>query len=118
MKVTGWAYYEAPDYEPIWRLGQGDSCPYSDEELRNAVVRELRERGYRFDGGYHQNGDYGAPIIDGKWQVLYSQREWGDIMAEALQLDNSDGDAYVVWAWIAPPEEDIFLPSPEDYKED
>lgn len=114
MRVTGWTRVGNPDYTEIngtWAIGD---CPYDREELRPLIVKELRDRGYKFSGFYHQDGDYGAPIIDDKYTVLYSYRGWGDIIAEAYQLDDSDGMAYCVWAWNNPEEQ--VTPDPSDYE--
>ena len=102
-----------PNYIEVGGLQAVDDPQIDWDELHHLIVDELRSRGYKFCGFYHQDGDYGAPVIDGKYTVLYSYRGWGGVMAEAYQLDNSDGMAYCEWAWSAP-EEQVF-PNPSDY---
>lgn len=118
MKVTGWTWSENPDYPVIDRRNIDDAnFPYSWDEMWDLIARELRKKGYRFTGSYHQEGDYGAPVIDGKYQLLYSCREWGDIMEEAYQEHPGDYFAYCKWAWIEPEGEKMCVPDPADYEE-
>lgn len=41
------------------------------EEIENcsgAVIKELRRKNYHFGGIYHQNGEFGVPVLsDGKY---------------------------------------------------
>ena len=69
-------------------------------EAKEAVVQELRKTGYHFDGTYHQNGDYGVPVLDNGLYYEVSMRTWGKTMADAFpeEFDNSDNDYnYVRW---------------------
>lgn len=115
MKVTGWTWYENPDYKDMAPVG--GPFPFEDRwgEVRDLVAKEIRDRGYRFTGDYHQNGDFGAPIIDGEWLFMVSQRSWGHMMVRAYpeEHDPSDSLAYCKWAWTAPG--DMVLPREEDY---
>lgn len=98
MKVTGWTYWEDDRYEEI---------PIDKyDEARRIVAREMRERGYKFTGNYHQNGDFGVPVIDEKWLLTMTQRSWGHMMVEAYpdKIDDTDGYGYCKWAWVAPEE--------------
>ena len=62
-------------------------------------------KGIKFDGNYHQNGDYGTPIfrvIDPRNEEVYDKfflwtctfRYWGGIMEDA-----GHGKSYMDWAW-------------------
>lgn len=114
MKVTGWTYWEdgryrsGPDYE-------------SDDTYSKAwevIVKEIRERGYKFSGIYHQGGMTGVPIIDNEWVFIVSQRTWGQIIAEAYpdEIDNSDGYGYTAWAWKIPDGEEMVIPKEDEYE--
>ena len=114
MKITGWTYIGDQRYQEIngtWNIADS---PYDRDVIRPLIINELRKRGYKFSGFYHQGGDYGAPIIDGKYTVLYSYRSWGGIMAEAYNIPDEDGMAYCDWAWNAPEKE--ITPRPDDYR--
>lgn len=100
MKVTSWTNWNDDRYPEI---------PIElYEEARGIVVSELRKHGYKFTGGYHQYGDYGAPVIDGKYKMTWSQRSWGGVMAAAYP---DTVDDYTKWAWVAP--EEMVVPGEE-----
>ena len=90
MKVVRWTEWN-DDYH----------FDYKDiEEVSKAVAAELRSKGYHFDGHYHQNGDYGVPVLDDGRFVQVTQRSWGGIMAMAYpeEFDNlEDPYNYVIW---------------------
>lgn len=111
MKITGWTWYENPDYKELFPIGEESESPYEFQDVVDIVVAELRDKGYKFTGSYHQGGDYGAPIIDGCWIFQCSCRTWGGIMAAAYpdEIDNSDGYGYTLWAWLPP--EEMVVPS-------
>lgn len=117
MQITGWTWYENPEYKDMTAPGGPFSFEDIREKVRDLIVQEIRKRGYKFTGDYHQNGDFGAPIIDDKWLYMTSQRSWGHMMVLAYpdKIDNSDGLGYCEWAWSAP--EYMVLPTPEDYRE-
>lgn len=72
LKVVGWAWYDT-------RLEEGEDS----WAARSAIVDDIKAHGYMFSGFAHQEGDNCAPVLnDGKIR-RYSQRGWGDIMAEA-----------------------------------
>lgn len=102
MKVTGWTYWEDDRYEEI---------PNDVFDLVWGIVgSELRAHGYQFTGSYHQNGDFGTPIIDDKWKFTLSQRSWGELIADAYpEICDGDGMDYILWAWM-PPEPMIIPP--------
>lgn len=100
MKITGWTWYENPDYKEMFPIGE--TSTFADEfKVRKLIAEELRKCGYKFTGGYHQNGDFGAPIIDDVWIYQCSCRTWGGIMVMAYpeESDDTDGMGYVEWAW-------------------
>ena len=116
MQITGWTYWDDPAYELIDGLWELEEAPYNRDYLRQLIIDELKKRGYQFGGVYHQDGDFGVPIIDDKYTVGYSYRGWGDIMASALGLQ--DDMAYCDWAWTNPDGEREVFPNEQDYKDD
>ena len=66
------------------------------DEVEKIIAEEIRKCGYKFTGSYHQDGDYGVPIIDDTWLYQCTCREWGGIIADAYpdEIDNSDGYGY------------------------
>ena len=117
MKIVGWTYYENPQYEEMFPIG--NSCTIEQiEEVKDIIAKELRDKGYKFNGYYHQDGDYGVPIFDNGMTFTCTFRTWGGIMARAYpdEIDNSDGYGYLVWAWTIPDGQEIVVPCEEDYK--
>lgn len=105
MKVTGWTYWDNDKYLPTEDM--------TDEEFKEAaevIAEELKKKGYKFNGTYHQNGDCGCPIIDNKYTYCVSMRTWGRIMQIAYDLPDDDGLGYVVWAWVKPIDEHEVYP--------
>lgn len=77
-----------------------------EAEIREAVIIELREKGYHFFGEHHQNHPRGTPIIDNKYIYCVSMREWGAVMAEAYPDEDyalcyDDNYRYCKWAWYS-----------------
>lgn len=101
MKVVRWTEWDYDyhfDYKDI-------------EEVSKAVAAELRNKGYRFDGHYHQNGDYGVPVLDDGRHVQVTQRTWGGIMAMAYpeEFDNpEDPYNYVIW-YLGPRDRNLYV---------
>lgn len=117
MKITGWTWYDNPEYKDMFPPGEQRLLPHSYDYIKQLIASELREHGYKFSGQYHQYGDFGAPIIDNEWIFQVSQRSWGHIMVLAYpdEIDNADGYGYCEWAWMAPM--DMVLPNEEHYRE-
>ncbi len=88
FEVIGWTHYEDDTY-PIHR---GD---YGAVDL--AVEEAVRAGGYRFGGDTHQGGETCTPVLNDGTRVLYSFREWGYVMAEALSLYTDNGLNYMEW---------------------
>lgn len=72
LRVIGWTYYND-------NLPQGEHCWAS----RSAIVDEIKKQGYLFSGATHQDGSYCAPVLNDGKIYRFSQRSWGDVMAEA-----------------------------------
>ena len=103
MKVTGWTWWDNPEYKDMFPIGDNTDWDKIDH-VEKLVAAEMRANGYKFTGTYHQNGDFGVPIIDDKWLYQCSCRTWGYIMVMAYpeEIDDKDGYGYVQWAWSNP----------------
>ena len=95
MKIVGWTHWDDQrfrDHEPeTW-----EECSQREQ----VIAHELRARGYRFNGYYHQGGEYGVPVFDDGTLFQCTFRTWGGIMAMAYpeEMDH-DGNEYTSWAW-------------------
>ena len=110
MKVTGWTDWKFPEEKTKYETVPDDFY----DVARQAVIKEIQKHNYSFCGDTHQNYDYGVPIIDDKWVLQCSQREWGGIMAEAHNDINQW--AYLRWYITTPESPKAKYPIPEDYK--
>ena len=114
MKIVGWTEWDDPNYRD--RFPNGVQIDWDDlHRTEEVIAAELRNKGYKFTGDYHQNGDFGVPIFDDGTVFQCSQRTWGDIMVSAYpdEIEDHDRLGYTVWAWSPP--EDMSVPNPEDY---
>lgn len=95
MKIVKWDKYNPEKYPEF--TGNKELC--KAEEI---IISELKKHGYHFDGTYHQNGEYGAPVFDNGKQYRTTLRAWGAIMASAYpdEIENSNGMGYVWWAFL------------------
>ena len=102
-RVVGWTHYDAPDVSPA-------EC---DEAAYWAIVRDIREHGYRFTGWEHQEEMGGAPVLNDGCKRLFSQRDFGCIMAYAHGDFSRMG--YVAYAFHRHPESEppLSMPPPE-----
>jgi hypothetical protein len=76
----------------------------------NCVKKFLADNNIKFNGSWHQNWEYGVPLIeyDGKlYAFTVSMRRWGLMMVEAFDPTNKDPLAYVGWAFSIPDGEGI-----------
>lgn len=72
LKVVGWTYY--------------DDCLEEGSNgwaARSAIIDEIKKHGYMFSGWAHQKCDCCTPVLNDGKMYCYSQRGWGDLMAEA-----------------------------------
>ena len=108
--VIRWTFWFDEQYpETEWPISDEEEQEYVD-----AIVREIREKGYRITGFAHQGDQFCTPVFDDGRRYTASFRQWGGIMADALGIDGEY--AYVRWAWSAPPE-GLNLPKPGDWDE-
>ena len=132
IKVTGWTNWYDENYKDIKEWDENEENPFVYNDLIIAIAKELREKGYKFTGDYHQNSECyeenygGVPIINNLYKFTCSCRAWGGIMATAYPEYGTDEYAYCIWAWIPPMikkqngEDDEYekqhFPKAEDYK--
>jgi len=105
MKVTKWTYWNNNKYKDINELTDDEF-----KEVEETIIKEIKDKGYKFCGSAHQNIETGCPVIDDKYIYCVSMRKWGDIMARAYDLPNEDGLAYVLWSWAVPDGETSVYP--------
>lgn len=86
-KVIGWTDWDGNDYH----VNKGSVA------ADVAVIECIRKNGYAFGGDSHQNRERCCPVLNDGTKVRYSMRGWGSIMASALDIDDSDGYAYMEW---------------------
>lgn len=95
MKIVKWTTSLTDEvFEPDYLTNE------EYDEMFNIVVKEVREKGYHFDGTYHQNGEYGMPLFDNGKYFATSMRTWGLIMAKAFPEEYDDPDnpyGYIRW---------------------
>ena len=112
MKVVKWTEWSDEHFDDIESKEELDA-------MADAVVEELRKTKYHFDGYYHQNGDYGVPVLDNGKYFQASRRAWGEVMAMAYpeEFDNPDAPYnYIVW-YLGPGDQDEYIfPEGDDYE--
>jgi hypothetical protein len=74
-RVVGWTDYDGFDVE------ESKGCIGFAE--RNAIIDEIRKKGYLFSGWDHQETWNCVPVLNDGKKRCYSQRGWGGVMAEA-----------------------------------
>lgn len=122
MKVTGWTDW-------VETIGDSENdCLYEiitsrsevETDAIQAVIQELRDKGYHFSGHEHQNCEKCVPIIDGKYVLQLTQRDWGALMYEAFpneDYSDFDGYEYLKWYCIIPEKfgPDVKFPDGHEY---
>ena len=88
----------------------------TSSEIYQAIVREIKEKGYSFGWGAHQSGELPCtPVINNGFKISCGPRTWGWIMAEAHGADESDGSAYVEYS-LCISEDPIYPQKHVDYE--
>lgn len=94
IKVIGWTKPNNRRYPELQEVTRA---------VVNAIVENIRENGYEFDGESHQCDDMPCtPVLNTGHRVCLSPRTWGGVMAQAYNVDNWDGNAYMRYYMAAP----------------
>lgn len=72
-RVIGWTEYDD---------NQIKTAPYS-EGAENAIIDDIKTHGYLFSGFSHQEYQNCAPVLNDGKKRLFTQRNWGNLMAKA-----------------------------------
>ena len=122
INFKGWTHFNNPDYkdfaDTIYELstsGREDLAMWLKNFMEDAeytLAIRCKDEGIKFDGWYHQGGDFGTPIFEitglGNWSDdktdltplngLYkwtcTLRYWGQVMVDA-----GFAETYMDWAW-------------------
>lgn len=97
MKIVGWTHWDDLRFHDMDPLSQEESS-----QIKQLIARELRKKGYKFNGYYHQDGEFGVPVFNDGTVYQCTYRTWGEIVAMAYPeevRDCPDGAEYVFWAW-------------------
>lgn len=85
-KVVGWCKWS--DKYRDWL-----DVHHRDDGARLAIMNEIRRNKYKFGGTYHQQGEFGCPVMEDGTVYMVSMRSWGSMMAEVW------GGDYTEFAW-------------------
>ncbi len=100
IRVIGWTTADDRDYLEF-------ECRTA--AIYNAIVKEIREKGYRISWYAHQSElQPCTPVINNGYKIYCGPRTWGSIMAEALGASDSDPSAYAEYAFCT--EDDPIYP--------
>ena len=86
-------------YTDYWDHLQESGLPAEEAnrrlaEAENAVIEEIRSKGYCFDSSYHQSGDFGTPLLDNGMILFCYMRQWGRLMYLAENPNGTDPMGY------------------------
>lgn len=99
-KVIGWTWFNDENYPEI-KLKDKDT----DASVELAIIKCIREEGYRFCGDHHHkyvspNGNINevglAPVLNSGERVCLTENAWGGLMAYALMWYN-EIPTYFCW---------------------
>lgn len=94
-----------------------EECTRLWAEAERVVVGCIRRNGFKFDGNYHQYGEFGMPLFDDGTVFFVSWRHWGHLMYRAWNPDGNDPMGYCKYAfgWDIPEEEYCYPKSETDF---
>ena len=101
MKLIGWTNWFDPNYT---------DCVENEELAIKVTIAYMIERGLKFSGVYHQRGRHGVPVFDNSEKLCVSQRCWGELMADVMDIDEFEFFRYTAWAWYCPGGEEEIIP--------
>jgi hypothetical protein len=98
MELLGFTEWHDEKYQEIEDFAE-------EERAWEITVQYMKQHSYRFNGFYHQNGEFGTPYFDTMKKLCLTIRSWGALMAEVLDIpkDEQNGRdmSYCYWAWWA-----------------
>ena len=120
MKLIGFTHFFDDKYKVINCFDPNYALAWS------LTVDFMKEKGLKWNGFYHQSGQYGTPYFDTGQRLCLSLRVWGWLMVDVLDIPKDETEKndmrYCRWAWnwndekdevYLFPDEPIFI----DYKE-
>lgn len=106
LKVIGWTCYDDPDVERGY-------CGWA---AINAIMDEIREKGYIFTGCHHQEYPRCAPVLNDGKKRLMTQRGWGRLMADVYECKGVFDYSRFAFSAFDDDEEYTFPPLSEEYR--
>ncbi len=104
IQVIGWTNSRDMDYPET-------NCKTA--AIYDAIVKEVREKGYRFTWDDHQADAYPCtPVINNGFKVSCRPRTWGSVMAAALEEGEFD-EALYAFGFI---DNSVYPPKGVDYE--
>lgn len=95
ITFVGWTNFDNENFADIDTF---PNCIEFSPLVDALIAHRLFIKGIKFSGSYHQNGDYGAPLISVNGSKPYkftcTFRYWGGIMEKA-----GYAKSYIDWAW-------------------
>jgi hypothetical protein len=87
------------------------------KDFWDCVKNFLKEKNIKFNGSWHQNWEYGTPLVEYEEKIYafaISGRRWGKMMADVYDPDNKDPFAYLKWAFLNPDGENVTVDHNKD----
>lgn len=100
-KVIGWTHYDDTAFE---------AAPCSEAACQ-AIIDDIRVHGYLFTGYAHQEFPRCVPVLNDGKKRLFTQRNWGDVMAKARK--EYSPMAYALYSFAFRKDEKEKLPAAE-----
>ena len=88
MKVTKWTHWDNNEYLDFCESNVASGC-------KQTVIEHLKNTGIRFCSDYHQNGQFGVPIVDDKYKVECTIRCFAAMEASADGSNTTYLDYYI-----------------------
>lgn len=82
LTVVGWTEYDGDEFP---------DCEDLDDEIYEAVAKDVRENGYLFGGDSHQDRYGCCPVLSNGKKACFSWRGWGLVIAIAYDKRCNDG---------------------------
>ena len=110
MKILKWSLWD-DEYTDMWYKNHHCEMSYTPVE-ENIVIEQIRAKGYKFPGAYHQNGAHGVPYLDNGKIFMVTPRHWGQIMAKAYPEEFKEvpmEEAELKYEWFNPGMQETYV---------